>query len=273
MRVLSPRALDMIRPSHRTCIAFAVTLVALPLAGCAELPAASKVQLTQARNAYDAGDFARCTQLVDPVIREHPKNPQTAEAFYLRGLARLRQHNRSESLDDFRKGEALARDPLLKALLDVQIANFAFDDDLYDQAAMRYSRAIKNLPDAPPIDAAMYRHGLSQMRSGKFDDGRKSLTELATRYPTSEFIRPAARALAWDGNYLTVQCGSFDNMDLAHKAAADLRRRQFDALAYPDPTSSHGRYVVRVGRFRTYGEARTVLNRVRTHVSDAFVLP
>lgn len=266
-------AVDMTRLMRRTSIVIALACAALHIAGCAELPAASKVQLSQARNAYDAGDFARCAQLVEPIINEHPKNPQTAEAFYLRGLSRLRQHNRSESLEDFRKGESLARDPLLKALLDVQIANFAFDDDLFDQAAVRYGRAIKNLPNAPPTDAAYYRHGLSLIRSGKFADGRKFLTELATRYPSSEFVKPAARALAWDGDYLTVQCGSFNNMDLAHRAAADLRRQSFDALAYPDPTSSFGRYVVRIGRFRTYSEARGVLNRVRAQVPDAFVLP
>ena len=249
-----------------------IILFAATACGCASQPQPKIQQVDQARAAYEARRYDRCERILTAYIRKNAMKPEAAEAYYVRGLSRIRSGNRTKAKRDIEAGHRIARDNELKAMLAVQLGNFDFDDERYSRAQIHYEDAIKHLPDAPPSDKALYRLAVSQFRVGQFRDGRATLAELIRRFPKSTLAGPANRVKDWDGEYFTVQCGAFNNHSRAQQAARNLRRHGFGAVTVRD-TSSSIRHTVRVGKFRTYREARRALDKVRRYQSDAFILP
>lgn len=242
------------------------------VAGCESTPAPRIEQIEQARAAYEAGRYDRSEQMVSTFLRGRSKGAAAAEAYYVRGLSRIKTGNRSGAKRDIQTGHRMTGDKELKAMMAVQLGNFDFDDERYNSAMVHYESAIRDLPEAQPRDKAMYRLAVSQFRVGRFDDGRATLVDLIRRFPNSSLAGPAQRLKNWDGDYYTVQSGAFNNPAHAAKAARDLRNRGFVTRTYHDTTGA-ARHVVRVGRFRTYSDARGALDRVRRYQSDAFILP
>lgn len=242
------------------------------IAGCESTPAPRIQQVEQARAAYEAGRYIRSEQMIDQFLRSRSKGAAAAEAYYIRGLSRIKTGNRSGAKRDIQTGHRMTDDNELKAMMAVQLGNFDFDDERYNSAMVHYESAIRDLPEADPKDKALYRLAVSRFRVGQFDDGRATLADLVRRFPNSSLAGPAQRLKNWDGDYYTVQCGAFNNPAHAARAARDLRRRGFVTRTYRDRTGA-ARHVVRVGRFRTYSDARAMLDRVRRYQSDAFILP
>lgn len=240
--------------------------------GCGGPRAPHIRQIDQARVDYDAGRYNRCEKTLDAYIRRHPTATDAAEAYYLRGLGRIRQGHRASAKRDIQTAYNLARDRELKATIAVQLGNLDFDDERYAGARNHYTLALADLPSGePPTDKALYRLAVSQFRLARFADGRATLSDLVRRFPNSPLAPPAKRLRNWPGDYFTVQCGAFSDRSRAQRSARRLRRHGFHALTLLDPAAN--RHVVRVGRFRTYRSARTVLNRIRRYQPDAFILP
>lgn len=260
-------------PSTRLRGVLAMVAAAVLLAGCQEQSADTVKQLDQARADLAAKRYAQCERTLDPIISKYNKELHTATALYMRAQCRMMTDRRREAQRDLTTAMPLASDKLLRGYIDAQLGNLAFEDGSYSQAAMHYEDALDKLPDEPPVDRVLYQYGIALQRLGRFNDGRKRLEEVYTKFPTSEHAVSAKRKHDWDGDYFSVQCGVFSRIALAHQAAARLRQDGINALAVPEEGGGSRRYVVRAGRYSTYAEANRELARVQRQQPDAFVVP
>ncbi len=240
-------------------------------AGCARLPAPAVNQISQARSQVESGQYGPAERLLTPVINQYIEYPQVAEAFYLRGQCRLKAGRREDARSDFNKGLVLADDRALQVWLEVQAANMAFDDDRYERARFLYELAIDDVPSGPPADRVLFQYGVCLQRTQNFREARDVFERVFREYPASSFATAARRKYNWDDEYFSVQCGVFSTKTRAQQMASDLRRKGIGALAVAE--GGGGRYVVRAGQYQTYAEAARMLDRVRSHQPDAFIVP
>lgn len=256
--------------------AFALTgllaAAAAALPGCDQPSKETVQQLEQARVALDSRRFAECERLLDPIITDYNRRGDTALALYMRAQCRLLT-NRQKAQRDLVTAQPLAKDKLLRAYIDVQLGNIAFDDGVYVQAAAQYAEALDKLPDSPPTDRVLYQYGLALQRSDRFDKAREVFAQVARAYPASKYAVAARQKQAWAEEYFAVQCGVFNEIDFAHRTAARLREQGINAVAFPEERGGGKRYVVRVGRFPRYADACRELDRVRQVQEDAFIVP
>ena len=250
-----------------------VTLSAFATAGCAQAPPAAIKQIEQARMRVSGGDYAGGEQLLSPVIANYASEPGIAEAYYLRGQCRLASGRRDDADDDFKKGLVIADDRALQVWLEVQLANMAYDDNNYERARFLYELAADDLPNRAPSDRALYQYGVALQRTQRFAEARRVFEQVYRKFPSSKYAPHARRKQSWTDEFFTVQCGVFSQLDRAHQRAAELREKGINALAVPDPDRPRERYMVRVGRFRTYAQAEQTLEQVKPYQADAFVVP
>lgn len=241
--------------------------------GCAELPKSAVQQIEQAHDAYRASRFVDCERLATGVIDRHAHDPDTAEAYYLRGLSRLNRNQRSGARADFDAGLKVSQRPLLSSLLRVQLGIVWADEGRYALAAQHYQEAIQNLPASVEPDEVWYQYGVCLQRSGAFGPARDALRHVLQQYPTSSFAPQARRKLAWTHEYFTVQCGAYAQISSAYAHAENLRQQRFDALAVNTTEDGRPKYVIHVGRYPDFATARSMLPRIRRIQPDAFIMP
>ena len=252
----------------------AVTLLVLVAAGgCNDLPAPAVRQIKRADQAYRLSRYLESDRLAGEVIRAHSRKPDTAEAYYLRGLSRLKQARRADAEADFRAALRLCRRRALEVLLCVQMGNLAFQDGAYARSAGFYRRGADDLPANVPIGQVWYRYGLSLQRSGEFDRARAVFRRLVNGRPAGAMGSNALRQMAWKHDYFTVQCGAFSRMESARAAAANLLGQGIEAVASRQDRRGAPPYVVYAGRYRNYAFASAALPAIRRIQGDAFIVP
>ncbi len=264
------KALSFVR--RRSCTAASVLTILTGL-GCNELPKQAVHQLQQANQSYRNARYDQSERWSGQVIRAHPEKPDTAEAYYLRALARLKTKRRSLAEGDLLAASRRCGRPDLEVLICVQLGNMAFEDAKYARAASMYGRAGDELPTGMRADEVWYRHALSLQRSGRFTDAERAFRRLLRGHPTSGYAAAASAKLAWKHKYCTVQCGAFAQEDRARVAAAELRRRGIDSVSLAVRQWAELPYVVYAGRFRDYESAQSALSSIRRIQADAFVVP
>ncbi|MFH0980213.1 MAG: SPOR domain-containing protein [Planctomycetota bacterium] len=253
--------------------AAALLLLSGGLGGCAALPAPALRQIEEADQAYRAQRYRAAEELLSPVIEAHPENPDIAEALYVRALCRLRTQRAAEARADLDAALTRARRDELIDRIHTQLGNLEFDQERYNRAAAYYAEAYDGLPDRPPKDRVGYQYGIALQRTGRTTEARLVLAEVATDFPQSEFAVKARRKTEWSNDYFAIQCGVFESIARAHAQAKTLKDQGIDAIAIPDTSVSTKRYMVRVGRYRTYAAARQALSAVQRVQPDAFIVP
>ncbi len=251
----------------------AFTAAALALAGCDRLPASAVKQIRQGHDAYQRRNYAAAQQRLSPVISAHASKPDAAEAYYVRGLARLKAGQDGPARKDFLAGLRVTDRPELRALLNAQLGNLAYEANQYESAAGRYRQAQAQLPDRPPTDRVLLRYGISLQRCGRFREAKLVLADLLTRFPTGEAATEARRRAGWVGEHYAIQCGVYSKRANAEASARKLRGKGVDASAWRETRNGSTRYVVRSGRYSRRADAERALPRVRRFISDAFVVP
>lgn len=242
-------------------------------AGCNHLPESAIQQIRQADQAYRLANYRGSEQLAAAVIRDHSHKPDTAEAYYLRGISGLQQGHRKAAVGDFRSALRLCRRRELESALCVQLGNLALDDRAYASAAGFYGRAVDDLPANVPADQVWYRYGLSLQRGGYFVRARDAFRRVVADTPSSPVRGSALRKMAWPHDYFTVQCGVFSRPNSAAAVVAKLRRQGIRAVTSRLDRRDSPRYAVHAGRYRNYASASEALSAIRRIQSDAFLVP
>jgi len=241
--------------------------------GCTRLPGPAVQQVRDAHQAYQRRQYARCEQLLDPVITRHRREPDVAEAHYVRALCRLQSGQAASARQDLEAGLAVADRPELRGLLQAQLGNLEYEAARYAQAAGHYRRARPRLPERPPTDRVLLRFGESLQRSGRFAEAKRIFAELILDYPNSAAARQARGKISPPGGAFSVQCGAYSRRQYADRAVDKLRRAGVTARVWQEQRRGVSRYVVRTGPYQTHDEASKALARIRAHVPDAFVVP
>ncbi len=251
-----------------------VTLaVAVSLSGCRSLPRSAIRQIRQAREAYDAGRYARVDQLVSPVIAEHGSHPQIAEALYLRALGRLEAGNQAAAEGDLRRAQAISRDRETTALIEAQLGHMRFADNEYERAVAHYRRAVGHLSADAQADELRFCYGVSQLRAGRFADGRATLKRLARAHPTGPFGESSRRKADWPHDYFVVQSGAFSQSSAAQAEAQRWTARGKPARVTATHNGGRTLYLVHVGRYKSFADGHSALGEIRPVSPDAFVVP
>ena len=254
-------------------LAFVPLLIAITMAGCDRLPASAVKQIRQGHDAYRQQNYVRARHLLSPVISAHPTAPDVGEAYYVRGLARLKGRQVEQARQDFLAGLRVTDRSELRSLLHAQLGNLAYEAGQYESAANHYRRARPDLPDHPPSDRILLRYGIALQRCGRFREGKLVLADLLTRFPSGPAAAEARRRVGWVGDYYSIQCGVYAQQANAEATARRLRAKGVTASAWRETRNGSTRYVVRAGRYARRANAKRALPQVRRVIPDAFVVP
>lgn len=266
----SVRDTDQEFPCRRSAL---MSLALAGLAGCQTLPAPAVQRLNEAEGAYRANQFDRTEELCTAVIKAHGDKPDVAEAFYLRGLARLKGREQDGAIRDFETALNKTQRRELRGRAHAQLGNIDFERGRYQQAVVHYAWARDELPDQPPKDRVCLQHGIALQRLGRFRDAQPVLAETFKKFPQSSHAAEARRRHTWPHEFFTIQCGAFSDVARAHQHAARLQAQGVSAVAVPEGEGGSRLYHVRVGRYITYIQAEGALSGVRRGQPDAFILP
>jgi tetratricopeptide (TPR) repeat protein len=247
--------------------------VALAVGACASLPQAGKQRLLEARRCYDGRDWAGAERAAGLVIAAYPNAEEIAEAYYLRGLSRVRDGRATEALADLREARRRSKRKDLACRADIAVGMVLQEQGAYARAASSYDRAVegKDVPDL--LAEALFNLGLCRERAGQWRAARQAFDRLLRRFPSDPHAVDARRHAAWPHQYFAIQCGVFRNRANASSLLGRLRGQGLDAYIESRPTSRAGDNAVRVGRFGDYSAAGRALPSVRRVVPDAFIVP
>lgn len=257
------------RPRARCCIA----AVLLAAAGCATLPAGAVRNIDQATSLYRSGRYAEAQHLLDQVTSQHPKARGVGEAYYVRGLCRLKQNQKEQARSDFKSALATSDRPELSGRVNAQLGHLCYLDSDYAQAVTYYERAVNDLPDEPPADEVYFRYGDSLQRTGQWKKARTVLPKVWQLFSGSRMETYARRKFAWPHDYFAIQCGAFRSVARANELAHQLRGQGLSAAVQLNAGSSSAMHTVYVGSFSRYADAERELSRVRAVVGDAIIVP
>jgi tetratricopeptide (TPR) repeat protein len=242
-------------------------------AGCDRLGGEAMDQLQHADRAYRTSQYEIAERSATFVIRNAPSNPDTAEAYYIRGLSRLRMHHRASARADFEIALRRTKRQDLRSLLELQLANIHFDDNSYARAAGFYQHVVEVLPENVPAGPTWYRLGVSLQRIARFDRARAAFKQALEHRVDANLAAHCQRAISWMGDYFAIQCGAYSDGKRAREAANDLRHSGVQAEILRQPHVTKAPYLVLAGRYRDYSAARKALTRVQRVQTDAFMVP
>jgi tetratricopeptide (TPR) repeat protein len=241
--------------------------------GCANLPEEGLRLLRDANGQYQTAQYDQAVRSTSKFIEQYGNNPAAAEAFYIRGLARLALGQREDARGDFNAVLERSKRQELSARAQAQLGNMAFDDRDYTQAADRLEKSLASLPKQPPSDEIAYRLGVACQRTGRWEKAQQVFAAVLEDYPDRPVNALARRQAAWNHDYFAIQCGAYRQRGNAEEQVQLLGRHGIRAEAVPDTWENQPLFVVHVGRFDDYDQALKELPRVKQVVGDAIIRP
>jgi tetratricopeptide (TPR) repeat protein len=252
-------------------LAVLLALVALS-AGCQQQTNRDLAEgIRQGDANYRQGNYVGAERDLSRAIQADRSAPEAAEAYYIRGLTRLKQSKIPAAEEDFICAIQLGNRNDIKANCQVCLGSIAFERENYVSAYKYYAAAAENLPQISPNDWVLYRLSVSAQKIGQWDSGRQYLAKLIREYPEGEAARLARKRLHY--SCFTIQAGSFRQPAGARALMVQLQRQFLPVRAEAQQVGSDVHQVVYVGRFRDFKSAREMLDKVRKTVPDALILP
>jgi len=243
-------------------------------AGCASISGADRQLLLSASQDYQRGKHSTASHSLDAFLSKHPNAPESAEAYYLRGLCRAQQDRPGPALADLQNGLRLSRRPDLTARIHAAAGSLHFDAGAYAQAAYHFASWRRSLPKDERLgEEILYRHAASLQRDGRWDEARDRFDELLKLYPAGPRSADARRRRDWSSDAYSIQCGAFSRKASALTLVKRLKDAGFDARLTPEPRGEVSLQMVLVGRYPEYGDACAALPLVQTVAPDAIVVP
>lgn len=210
--------------------------------------------------------------------RETPTGPLAAEALYLRGRAYevYPARNATEGAaylaaarTAYQQALANRPSPGLRAYIQASLGNVAFFQEDFTTSFTSFRSAYGDLDTEDSRAWALYRMGVCLQRLGQFTDADRIFTDVQSRYPNTLQARRAGENKGFTAFY--VRLGAYSSPIYAESASTGLRRQGFRGLSvYQDP---RGLYLLRLGPYATYAQARAAQRQLaRTH-PDALIMP
>ncbi len=253
-----------------TGITTVVSLAALS-AGCnTAISPEAKGYLRSADTAFRRGDDQVAIKATSQFIRMYPRLEEAGEAYYIRGLARCREEQISAGKDDLRIALTLTKRKDLVALVHCRLGDMSYQSGEMAASEKHYRTALENVrPGAPPADEAMYRLGCILQREGRWREADLFFSKVVHFFEGTALAGRAAdhsHAVQW-----SIQAAAMSEVASAKHLQGRLRHAGLNARTDLELKSGRVMRLVRVGSYRTYGQAQADLRRVRRIVSDAFI--
>lgn len=238
-------------------------------AGCSELPPDAVTQIRQANRSYRQANYGDTDRHASTAINAYPQHPATAEAYYLRGLARLKSDDRTAARRDFDTALKLTNRKDLEAKLHAQQGHLLFDEGRYQRALGHFRKSAAAGWD----EIVVYRLGVTAQRSGRFAEARRALTRLVSKSQGGPYAKSARQKLRWKHDYFSVQCGAYSTSERAYSVAASLQSGGASISVVRDNDGPKPKFIVLAGKYRDFPSAATALRRFQSIVPDAFLVP
>ena len=177
---------------------YIIIVFLLGLNGCSLVNPDLAEGIREGQKQYARKNYLGAERLLTAAISKDPRSPAVVEAYYIRGLARLKLYRMNIAQQDFKRALALATRDDLKANVHVCLASIAFEQEDWDTAYKYYKAAEVNLPILSPSDWILFRLASSAQRSGRWEEGKKYFGRILREYPNSEVAKSAKRYMNWN---------------------------------------------------------------------------
>jgi len=257
---------------HRVLAAGAAALLCV-CPGCVTVSPEGITLLKSANSDYESSRWNSAESQAALFIQKYHNSPVVAEAYYVRGMARYQQQQFAGAEADFQLAVANSKRADLTAKAHNMLGQLALQRDDAAAAVPHLRAAAEGMPEGNGKPELYYRLAIALRRAGQWDEARPYLSRVVDGYPTTEYARYARKQLDWHWRGFSIQCGVFRQSKNAQQEMTRLRQAGLDARQEMMRVGNEPQYVILVGQYATYREAKNNLRRVRMHVRDAIVMP
>ncbi len=252
-----------------------VTLTCL-LGGCAGdgLTAHQQAWLDQGLACYERNDYGRALAQFDQFLVEVREGPEVAQALYIRGLCNAQLGHRSRAYADLHRCAELPTDTDIAWRNYIVLGTLYYEDEKWVQAAQSLRAASDRMPDAPPKDFILFRLGLCHERMSQWRAALGFYAEIPRLFSSGAYRKAAQRRTRISATHHAVQCGAFGERSNAQKHVADLKQKGLEPYIFEETRGRAPLYVVLVGKYQSYDDARGQLAMIKQHfIDDALLWP
>jgi len=250
-----------------------VTAALLAACGCTTLPPSEREALVQATNMYTRGDTAAASTRLDRMIRDYGSAKEIAEAYYVRGLCRVKEGQVQPAVSDFEQAIQKSHREELTARCKASMAAVFYKQGNWSRAAELYQAAVPALPDQPPTDQILYFTGVALQRAGKWKDAAFPLARILRQFRDRPIASSARQLATWPHDYFSIQLAAYTNAEAAEQSARAYKAKGLDAFHENIARGGQALWVVMVGRYQNYADAAASLANMRKHEPGAFIIP
>lgn len=251
----------------------AMCILTILLCGCSQLPPEAIQLLESGKRCYDAHRYDQAVAKLDRFLASYGTGQPAAEARYIRGLSLVKKGQLRRGRTDLERSLAVSKRPELTAKAHVAVGSLDWADGRTDAALEHYRQALGGLEDRPPKDVVLYRLGVELQRQGQWAQARRHFAEIIDRYQDSKVNKAARLRFSWTYKFFTIQCGAFSDHRRAQQEVRRLQQAGLAAEQRLDARSGRPLYMVQVGQYDTFAEARAELRRVRRTAGEAIIVP
>ena len=230
--------------------------------------------LVQGQECYERNDYTHAIQQLNYFLTEVNEGPEVAQALYIRGMSNAQAGQRPQAYADLRRCAAVQTDTDVAWRAYFVLGTLHFEDEQWNLAAESLRAAADRMAAEPPKDYALFRLGLCYERSGQWQAALDVYADLVGIFSSGAYVQAAQRRLGLRANHFAVQCGAFRQKSNAENFRGELRTKALDAYIREETRGRTAMYVVLVGRYASYDDARAQLVMIKEHfVSDALPWP
>jgi len=248
-----------------------VLLLMVSLVGCqGQLSPQAEQLLKSGYAASSRADHRAVIAKMDAFIAQNGRSRRADEAYYLRGLAKYALGDRAGARADL--SEALQRTDHdeLRGKAYLALADLDWDEQDMAGAENNYRKALAYLPPRqPPADHAYYRLGCVLQRQGRWEQADVQFSRVLFLFGDSPFAQRSRRRIhstAW-----TIQVAAYRQKARAVATAESLRAKGLSANVKSALSQGDVLFLVQVGRYPTYEQAKAALPAIKADWKDAFV--
>jgi len=247
--------------------------MALLTAGCAQLGPAEKRMLQEAARLYSSGDVQGASSRCDRLIHQFGDATEIGEAYYIRGLCRVKGRQMQAAAYDFQMAIRKSKREDLEALSRASLGTLSYQAGDWKGAHEHFEEALPKLPNSPPKDELLFTAGVAAQRAGEWKDASRWFREILWRFAGRPISAEARRMSQWRHPYFAIQLGVFRSSTNASEFAKQWRQHRVDAVQENMPRGGEAVWVVMAGRYATYADARKGLERIHPLQPGAFIIP